>query len=98
MPLGSDVTIQFALGYDSVTKTWWKKELLDQDLSIASPYNTRKVSGLPPGPICNPGLTALKAVAEPAKSDYYYFLYDKAGKVHFAKTLAEHNANKSKYL
>lgn len=98
MPLGSDVTIQYALGYDMVTKTWWKKELIDQDLSINSPYNTRKVSGLPPGPICNPGLTALKAVAEPATSGYYYFLYDKEGKVHFAKTLDEHNSNKLKYL
>lgn len=98
MPLGSDVTVQYALGYDQGTKTWWKKDLTDQDLSINSPYNTRIVSGLPPGPICNPGLAALKAVAEPTTSNYYYFLYDKNGGLHLAKTLEEHNANKIKYL
>jgi UPF0755 protein len=98
MPLGSDVTIQYALGYDQLTKTWWKKDLTDQDLSIISPYNTRKVAGLPPGPICNPGLVALKAVAEPATTDNYYFLYDKDGNLHLAKTLAEHNQNKALYL
>lgn len=98
MALGSDVTIQYALGYDTEGKTWWKKDLTDQDLAIVSPYNTRKVAGLPPGAICNPGLAALKAVAEPATSDYYYFLYDKEGKLHLARTLTEHNANKSKYL
>lgn len=98
MPLGSDVTVQYALGFDQATKTWWKKDLTDQDLSINNPYNTRVVAGLPPGPICNPGLTALKAVAQPATSDNYYFLYGKDGNLHLAKTLAEHNANKLKYL
>ncbi len=98
MPLGSDATVQFALGYDQTTKTWWKKDLTDQDLTIDSPYNTRIVTGLPPGPICNPGLAALKAVAEPAVTDYYYFLHDKDGNLHPAKTLQEHNANKIRYL
>lgn len=98
MPLGADATTQYALGYDTETKTWWKKDLTEQDLGDTSPYNTRKASGLPPGPICNPGLAALKAVAEPATSDYYYFLYGTDGKLHLAKTLAEHNANKIKYL
>lgn len=98
MVLGSDVTIQYALGYDRLDKTWWKKELTDQDLSLVSPYNTRKVGGLPPGPICNPGMASLKAVAEPQVSDYYYFLYGKDGNIHLGKTLQEHNQNQDKFL
>ncbi len=98
MPLGSDVTVQYVVGYDQEGKTWWKKDLTADDLVVASPYNTRIHAGLPPGPISNPGLSALKAVAEPLDTDDLYFLYDKDGVGHFAKTLAEHNANKSKYL
>ncbi|HSX58368.1 MAG TPA: endolytic transglycosylase MltG [Candidatus Saccharimonadales bacterium] len=98
MPLGSDVTVQYALGYDSEGKTWWKKDLTADDLVVSSPYNTRVHGGLPPGPISNPGLAALKSVAEPATTDYLYFLYDKDGNGHFAKTLSEHNSNKALYL
>ena len=62
------------------------------DLKIQSPYNTYLNAGLPPAPICNPGLVALKAVAEPAQTDYYYFqLMDEAAGRHvFTKTLSEH--------
>lgn len=62
------------------------------DLKIQSPYNTYLNAGLPPAPICNPGLVALKAAAEPAKTDYYYFqLMDEAAGRHvFTKTLSEH--------
>ena len=62
------------------------------DLKIQSPYNTYINSGLPPGPICNPGLVSLKAAAEPAKSDYYYFqlMDEKEGRHVFTKTLSEH--------
>lgn len=94
----ADATVQYAVGYDNEGKTWWKKSLTDQDLKIDSPYNTRKNLGLPPGPICNPGLSALKAVANPKDSEYYFYLHDKDGKVHFAKTLQEHNDNKVKFL
>lgn len=93
-----DATIQFALGYDTENKTWWRKSLTAEDLAINNPYNSRKFAGLPPGPICNPGLSALKAVGEPEESDYYFYLHDAKGQVHFAKTLSEHNANKAKYL
>src|SRR3989304_5711432 len=89
-----DATIQYALGYDEIGKTWWKKSLPTEDLAVISPYNTRTHSGLPPGPICNPGLSALKAVAEPVESEYYFYLHDKEGKVHYGRTLQEHNANK----
>ena len=94
----ADATVQFALGYDEEGKTWWKKSLTAEDLQINSPYNTRRFIDLPPGPICNPGLASLKAVAQPQESEYYFYLHDKDGKIHYARTLAEHNANKIKYL
>ncbi|MBO7121937.1 MAG: endolytic transglycosylase MltG [Treponema sp.] len=64
------------------------------DLKIQSPYNTYLNAGLPPAPICNPGLVALKAAAEPAQTDFYYFqLMDEAAGRHvFTKTLSEHVA------
>ncbi len=98
MTLGSDVTVEYALGFQKDTNTWWKKDLTADDLAIKSPYNTRANSGLPPTPICNPGLVALKAAANPLKTDYLYFLSDTDGKLHFAKTLSEHNENVRKYL
>jgi len=97
-PLDVDATIQYALGYHEGTGTWWKKNLTSADLSIDSPYNTRLVQGLPPGPICNPGLVALNAVANPQASDYLYYLHDKDGNIHYAKNLAGHNRNVLEYL
>jgi UPF0755 protein len=97
IPLGSDVTVEYALGYNTEEKTWWKKDLTIDDLAINSPYNTRVVAGLPPTPISNPGIVALNAAANPSTSDYMFFIADKDGKVHFAKTLEEHNANIKKY-
>ncbi|MEX0616201.1 MAG: endolytic transglycosylase MltG [Candidatus Woykebacteria bacterium] len=96
--LEADATIQYALGFQNEQKTWWKKDLTFQDIDIKSPYNTRKVASLPPGPICNPGLSAIKAVADPKVSPYYYYIHDGDGAAHFAATLDEHNANISKYL
>ncbi len=96
--LDIDATVQYALGYQIKEKTWWKKNLTKADLEIDSPYNTYKISGLPPGPICNPGLESIKAVLNAPKSDYYFYLSDKTGKLHFAKTLEEHNKNIEKYL
>ncbi len=69
-----------------------------KDLLIDSPYNTYKYRGLPPGPIGNPSLDALKAVIYPESNPYYYFLTDSAGTVHYAKTFAEHQKNKERYL
>jgi len=76
----------------------WKDPLTQAQLTIDSPYNTRKYAGLPPGPICNPGLAAIKAALHPAEHKYYYYLTDPEGVTHYAKTLAEHNNNKVKYL
>jgi UPF0755 protein len=88
MMLGSDVTAQYASDLAGVPF----------NVDIDSPYNTRRVAGLPPGPICSPGLSSLDAVAHPAATDYLYFLAGKDGKTHFAKTYQEHQANIAKYL
>ena len=97
MALGSDPTVQYALGYQADTKTWWKKDLTADDLLINSPYNTRKNASLPPTAISNPGLSAIKAALNPAKTDYLYFFSDKQGHLHFATTIQGHNANIQKY-
>lgn len=65
-----------------------KKKLTDKDLEIDSPYNTYKNPGLPIGPICNPGLTAIEAALEPNQTNYYYFMLGKDGTTHFFDTEA----------
>lgn len=97
MPLGSDPTVMYALGYDKQTKSWWKKDLTVDDLAINSPYNTRKVVGLPPTPISNPGVSAIEAALNPSNTDYLYFYSDSKGHLHFGKTLKDHEANIKKY-
>ncbi len=98
IPLAADATIQYVLGYQKEEKSWWKKNLTMQDLEVVGSYNTRKVAGLPPTPICNPGLSAIKATASPAESPYYFYIHDTDGNVHFAETLEKHNSNIAKYL
>lgn len=94
-----DATIQYTLGYQPDQRTWWKKDLTDQDLKIDSLYNTYKNKGLPPGPICNPGLASIKAVIEANENTpYWFYLSDKNGKMHYATTIEEHNENVKKYL
>ncbi|MFA6536011.1 MAG: endolytic transglycosylase MltG [Candidatus Paceibacterota bacterium] len=68
------------------------------DLKIDSPYNTYLYKGLPPGPIANPGLDAIKATINPVATKYYYYLTDKDGVMHYAVTHDEHVANKNLYL
>lgn len=95
MPLEADSTAQYALGYQEKTRTWWKNPLSLDDLQVDSPYNTYLHGGLPPGPISNPGLNALEAVAFPAQAEYYYFraACDGSGKHRFAETFEEHLQN-----
>jgi len=101
MPLQADPTVQYALasrdGPAASAYSYWK-DLQPSDLQIDSPYNTYVVSGLPPGPICNPGEASIRAVLQPAKTDFMYFVAttDGSGTHLFAKTLAEHNANVQK--
>ncbi|PIT88368.1 MAG: endolytic transglycosylase MltG [Candidatus Magasanikbacteria bacterium CG10_big_fil_rev_8_21_14_0_10_36_32] len=68
------------------------------DKAIDSQYNTYKYRGLPPGPISNPSLTAIKATIYPEKNNYVYFMSGSDGVIHYAKTLEEHNINVYKYL
>jgi len=96
--IAADATVQYALGYSEGEKTWWRKTITGEDLKIDSPYNTRRNIGLPPGPICSPGLSSIESVINPQQTDYYYYIHDKDGKPHYAKTLAEHQANSKKYL
>jgi UPF0755 protein len=99
MRLQIDASVQYALGYDRDEKTWWKKGLTVEDLKVDSAYNTYVRDGLPLGPICNPGIAAIEAVlnADP-KTPYLYYVNDTAGKLHFARTLEEHEENVRKYV
>ncbi len=73
MMLEADPTVQYAAGYNAGQATWWTNPLSAADLQFDSAYNTYRYAGLPPGPICNPGLESLRAVAFPAQTPYYYF-------------------------
>lgn len=94
-----DATVQYALGYQSISKTWWKQNLTSDDLQLNSPYNTYKNEGLPIGPICNPGISSIKAVVDADENTpYWFYISDLNGNMHYAKTNEEHNANIKKYL
>ena len=95
MNLAADPTIQYALGYNQQQGTWWTNPLSLADLKLPSSYNTYENPGLPPGPICNPGLAALQAVAWPAETDFMYFraLCDGTGRHAFTVTFEEHLQN-----
>ena len=73
-------------------------ELTMKDLAVDSPYNTYKYKGLPPGPISNPGLEAIKAALNPEESPYLYYLHDAQGGIHYASDFKQHQANIKKYL
>jgi len=94
MKLETDPTVQYALGYQEQMSTWWKNPLGLDDLRFDSPYNTYIYPGLPPGPIANPGLLALMAVAKPAQTDYLYFraACDGSGRHAFSLTFEEHQS------
>jgi UPF0755 protein len=95
MYLETDPTVQYALGFQEASNTWWKSPLFFKDLEINSLYNTYQHPGLPPGPISNPDLTSLMAVGYPAQTSYFYFRAKCDGsQLHnFAITFEEHLAN-----
>ncbi len=97
MKLDIDATVQYALGYSKEEKNWWRKNLTFEDLKISSPYNTYRNAGLPPTPIANPGIEAIKAIVNPANTDYLYYISDKSGRLHFAKNLEGQNENIRKF-
>lgn len=98
MPLQADATVVYA--WRLVRPDWKPKNaaLSAADTKINSPYNTYRVVGLPPGPISNPGLDAIRAALEPLESSYWYYLSATSGKTIFSRTLDEHNAAKAVYL
>lgn len=95
MALDIDATLQYIKG--KTGDKWWSVPTAS-DKALNSLYNTYKYAGLPPGPISNPGIEAIKAAANPANSDYYFYIHDNDGNVHFAETLSEHERNIEKYL
>lgn len=91
MPLQVDAVFGYIFGRGTYSPSY-------ADLAVDSPYNTYTHKGLPPGPISNPGLDSLEAAANPAKTDYLYYLTGKDGLMHYATTHAGHQANRKKYL
>ncbi len=89
--LESDATLSYILEDK-------KDQHSGEELDNSSPYNTYRKAGLPPGPICNPGLVAIEAAIYPIRSDYNFFLTDQNGNVYYARTYEEHLRNKYKYL
>lgn len=100
MKLQADPTVQYALGFQPDTGRWWKVPMyLEEYDAVESPYNTYKVTGLPPGPICSPSLKSIQAVLAPAEHEYLYFVAEPGGtgRHAFARTYEEHLENVQKY-
>ena len=106
MKLDADPTVQYAKDSNSISNLsdnkilnfqFWKSITSKDYYAVDSLYNTYINTGLPPEPICNPGLKAINAALNPEKNDYYYFFHVD-GQIYPSKTLQEHNANKQKYL
>lgn len=93
MPLQTDPAVVYA----SLLRGTWSGVIHQSELHADSPYNTYAHTGLPPGPICNPGVAALKAALHPAHTDFLYFVADAHGQTTFARSLAEHNSNVAAY-
>jgi len=86
MKLECDPTVEYALGYHKQPLSW-------EELNFDSPYNTYLYHGLPPGPICNPGLSSMEAALYPEDTEYYYFVAKGDGRHLFASTYEEHLEN-----
>lgn len=93
-PLELDATIQYIVGHPG---DWWPDTTL-ADRARISPYNTYLHPGLPPAPIGNPGLAAIRAVQNATASPYWFYLHDKTGVIHYAETSDQHNQNIAKYI
>lgn len=96
MPLQADPTTQYALvpfGAAPGGVGYWKGPLDPEDLMVDSAYNTYRVTGLPPGPICNPGMASIEAAAGPVQEPWLYFVAREDGSHVFARTMDEHLQN-----
>lgn len=91
MPLQVDAVFGYIFGRATYSPSF-------EDLKVDSPYNTYRHAGLPPGPICNPGLDAILATLHPTETKYLYYLTGKDDLMHYATTYAGHQANQEKFL
>ena len=104
MKLESNPTVQYQKDSNNYPKVgvlnykFWQSLVAGDVKNTAGPNNTYLIPSFPETPICNPGLASIKAALNPEKSDYYYFISDDSGGIHYAKTAAEHQANINKYL
>lgn len=90
MKMECDATVRYAMNM-------WDRPVTYKDLAFDSPYNTYRYKGLPPGPICNPSIEALRAAAHPDKSEYLFYVYRGDGTHEYTKTYKEHLAAVKKY-
>ncbi len=88
MPLQTDPSVVYA----ALLEDRWRGTIYRSDLAFDSPYNTYRHTGLPPGPICNPGVAALKAALNPTPTDFLYFVADTQGHSVFSRDLKQHLA------
>lgn len=95
MPLQIDATMQYTAGKRN--GNWWAPVDLVEKQSD-SPYNTYKVKGLPPTPICSPSIAYIEAALNPAETECLFYLHDKKGDIYCAKTYEEHKENIERYL
>jgi UPF0755 protein len=96
MPLRTDPAVIYGL---ELTGNW-RGTIYTSDLTRDTPYNTYLHAGLPPGPVCNPGIPSLRAAMDPPKTNYFYFVAagtNAQGHSLFAETLDEHNRNVAGY-
>jgi len=95
MKLEIDATLQYLRG--KINSDWWGKvDIADKE--VDSVYNTYKYKGLPPHPICSPGLAAIEAALNPQETDCLYYLHDQNRQIHCARTYEEHKENIRKFL
>lgn len=97
MPLQVDATLQYVQGYSKSEESWWPQPSIATK-QTQSPFNTYLNPGLPPKPIANPGLDALRAALDPQPTEDLYYLHARNGEIYYAETLDEHNANVQRYL
>ena len=98
IPLQVDATVAYAKRQAAGSRQQRPGKISIEDTKIDSPYNTYRYRGLPPGPIANPGLSAIRAALHSQSSPYLYYLSAPDGRTIFSRTLDEHNAAKAKYL
>lgn len=97
MALQVDATLQYLKGYNQARQDWWTPPTA-ADKQLDSPFNTYLYPGLPPRPISNPGLDAIRAALNPLSTNDLFYIHDLQGNVHYAEDLDGHNANVNRYL